>query len=119
MATPAPAKRDTDDRKRRDPTTTTRSKGKWYKPVVSDQRKFRVPQRKNIRTGANLRFNRDIPGAKDLIGLGKMTRIYEDLFSIYNMEEDLKGEKDILNASNDAKFLIESLNKMEPDTDET
>ena len=119
LATPAPAKRDTDDRKRRDPTTTTRSKGKWYKPVVSDQRKFRVPQRKNIRTGANLRFNRDIPGAKDLIGLGKMTRIYEDLFSIYNMEEDLKGEKDILNASNDAKFLIESLNKMEPDTDET
>lgn len=121
LATPAPAKRDTDDRKRKAPTTTAKSKGKLYRPVVSDQRKFRVPQRKNMRTGANLRINKEIPGAKDLMGLGKMTRIYEDLAPNYNVEQKIKGEKEISNTSSDAKFLIESLKKMEmePDTDET
>jgi len=121
LATPPPAKRDTDDRKRKAPTTTAKSKGKTYRPVVSDQRKFRVPQRKNMRTGANLRINKELPGAKDLMGLGKMTRIYEDLAPNYNVEETIKGEREISIASNDAKFLIESLKKMEmePDTDET
>ena len=74
-----------------------------------------------MRTGANLRINKELPGAKDLMGLGKMTRIYEDLAPNYNVEETIKGEREISIASNDAKFLIESLKKMEmePDTDET
>ena len=74
-----------------------------------------------MRTGANIRVNKELPGAKELMGLGKMTRIYEDLSPNYNVEQKLKGEKDISIASGDAKFLIESLKKMEmePDTDET
>ena len=55
------------------------------------------------------------------MGLAKFTRIYEDLTPNYNVEEGIRGEREISIASNDAKFLIESLNKMEmePDTDET
>ena len=118
LATP-PAKRDTDNRKRKAPTTTRKSKGKVYKPVVSDQRTHRVPQRDNMRTGAGTRVNKQLPGAKDLMRLGKMTGIYEDLLPNYNIKEEIKGEREISITSNDAKFLIESLNKMESDTDET
>lgn len=72
-----------------------------------------------MRTGANIRVDKDLPGAKDLLGLGKMTRIYEDLMSNYIQEEELEGEKEISNTSVSVRYLLESLNKMESDADET
>ena len=92
---------------RPDSTTTSKSKGKWYKPVTYDKRDMGARRRHykgqwasevGSATDRNL-----FKGAMELYGLGK-NAIYEDKNTIYDNEE-----KKLLEMNKQIKDLIEEL----------
>ena len=75
-------------------TTTAKSKGKWYSPKKDDKRDM----------GARRRSLTKTHGAKDLLSLGKLRGITEELGSIYDISEE-----EIFETNNDIKKIIEGL----------
>ena len=83
-------------------TTTAKSKGKWYSPKKDDKRDM----------GARRRSLTKTHGAKDLLSLGKLRGITEELESIYDISEE-KIEEKIFETNNDIKRIIEGLESKE------
>jgi len=126
----APAKRDTDwyklNRKdafgRPDATTTSKSKGKWYRPEVTDKRSMGARKKNYLsKTGKEQGGRKNIfSGYFDLASLTNdplSKGIYEEKDSTYNDEETR-----IFETNHEIKLLIENMeNKkpMEQEKDET
>jgi hypothetical protein len=104
VAPELPAKRDDDM------TTTPRSKGKWYKPVMyrgGDQRASGARKRSYLGHAGNQKSS---GSRRNVLGSGAM-----ELFSLSNgvFEQKAKtsDEEEILVVNNEVKVLIENLTK--------
>lgn len=87
-------------------TSTPRSKGKWYKPVVADKRYSGARKRSYLAHGGQQSASGT---ARNVVGSGalELMTLSKGIF-----EENLE-EKQILETNNDVKTLLETLKKSE------
>ena len=87
-------------------TTTSRSKGKWYKPVAADSRDSGARKRSYLAHGGSQKAS---GGKRNVLGTGAL-----ELMGLSNgvFEENLE-EKQIFETNNEIKVLLENLRKSE------